>query len=378
MRKIDFILFTIFSFIACKEVNNKKPMIEKKPFGITKDGIPVEEYILKNSSEMSVQIITYGGIITAIKVPDRDGKVLDVTLGFETLSEYEKSSPYFGALIGRYGNRIAKGKFSLDGIEYNLVQNNDENHLHGGTKGFDKVVWTAEPLILSNAAQLKLLYQSKDMEEGYPGNLDVEVIYRLTNDNSIEIEYKAVTDKKTVLNLTQHTYFNLSGDKDILDHKLMLNADKYLPVDESLIPLGELTSVDESPFDFKKSKTIGKDIENNHIQLERGGGYDHCWVLNDQNIGLRTAAILFDPASGRQMEVLTNEPGIQFYSGNFLDGTLPMKNSDLFYENRSGLCLETQHYPNSPNEPSFPTVELNPGENFSSKTIFKFSNRPLE
>ncbi len=377
MKKIVFIIFTIFSFITCKEANNKKPMIEKKPFGITKDQIPVEEYILKNSSEMSVQIITYGGIITAIKVPDRDGKILDVTLGFEKLSDYEKRSPYFGALIGRYGNRIAKGKFSLDGKEYNLVQNNGENHLHGGNKGFDKVVWTAETLILNDAAQLKLTYQSKDMEEGYPGNLDVEVIYKLTNDNSIEVEYSAVTDKKTIINLTQHTYFNLSGNKDILDHKLMINADKYLPVDENLIPLGEIISVSESPFDFKKSKTIGKDIEDNHIQLELGGGYDHCWVLNEQNIGLRTAAILIDPASGRQMEVLTDEPGIQFYSGNFLDGTLPMKNSDFFYEKHSGLCLETQHFPNSPNEPSFPTVELNAGENFYSKTVFKFTNRTL-
>ena len=351
-------------------------MIEKNPFGITKDGIPVDQYTLNNKSGMKVQIITYGGIITAIEVPDRDGKVLDVTLGFKKLGDYEKRSPYFGALIGRYGNRIAKGKFSLDGIEYSLVQNNDENHLHGGTKGFDKVIWTAEPLILNDAAQLKLLFQSKDMEEGYPGNLDVEVIYRLTNDNSIEVEYKAATDKKTVLNLTQHTYFNLSEDKDILNHKLMINADKYIPVDENLIPLGELVSVNGSPFDFKISKTIGKDIEDNHIQLKRGGGFDHCWVLNEQNIGLRTSAILLDPASGRQMEVLTDEPGIQFYSGNFLDGSLPMKNSDFFYEKRSGLCLETQHYPNSPNEPSFPTVELNPGENYYSKTVFKFTNRP--
>jgi aldose 1-epimerase len=376
MRKIIFILSTIISIISCKKTLSKKMMIEKNPFGMTKDGIPVDQYTLNNKSGMKVQIITYGGIITSIEVPDRDGKVLDVTLGFKKLGDYEKRSPYFGALIGRYGNRIANGKFKLDGKEYNLVQNDGENHLHGGAKGFDKVVWTAETLILNNAAQLKLLYQSKDMEEGYPGNLDVEVIYRLTNDNSIEVEYKAATDKKTVLNLTQHTYFNLSEDKDILNHKLMINADKYIPVDENLIPLGELVSVNGSPFDFKISKTIGKDIEDNHIQLERGGGFDHCWVLNEQNIGLRTSAILLDPASGRQMEVLTDEPGIQFYSGNFLDGSLPMKNSDFFYEKRSGLCLETQHYPNSPNEPSFPTVELNPGENYYSKTVFKFTNRP--
>ena len=286
---------------------------------------------------MKVQIITYGGIITTIEVPDRDGKTLDVVLGLKKLSDYEESSPYFGALIGRYGNRIANGRFNLDGKQYNLVQNNGKNHLHGGTKGFDKVVWSAEKSIVNETAQLKLSYLSKDLEEGYPGNLNVEVIYALTNENAIEVEYKAISDKKTVINLTQHSYFNLSGRKDVLDHELLLNADAYLPIDENLIPLGELRDVSGTPFDFTISKTIGKDIENDNSQLEHGGGYDHCWVLNQQNKGLRTAAILFHPSSGRQMEVLTNEPGIQFYSGNFLDGSLSMKNSDSYYEKRSGL-----------------------------------------
>lgn len=367
---------SILSFICCEEEHNKNPMIEKKPFGITKNNIHVDQYILSYSSGMSVQIITYGGIITAIKVPDRDGKALDITLGFKKLSDYEKSSPYFGAIIGRFGNRIANGKFTLKGKEYSLVQNNGVNHLHGGTIGFDKVVWNAETEIQGKDLKLKLSYLSRDMEEGYPGNLNVQVIYTLTQDNSLEVDYIATTDETTVLNLTQHTYFNLSGDNDILDHELMLNADSFLPVDENLIPLGNLASVIGTPFNFKTSKVIGKDIENKNIQLKHGKGYDHCWVLNEPKKGLRTAAILYHPGSGRQMEVITEEPGIQFYSGNFLDRTLPKKKSDLFYERRSGLCLETQHFPNSPNESSFSNVILNPEESYTSKTIFKFSNRP--
>jgi aldose 1-epimerase len=324
---------------------------------------------------MRVQIITFGGIITTIEVPDKNGEIQDVALGFKTLKDYEESSPYFGALIGRFGNRIANGKFNLDGKQYSLVQNNGENHLHGGTKGFDKVVWTAEPQVINDLAQLKLSYVSKDMEEGYPGNLNVEVLYTLTTENTLEVEYKASTDKKTIINLTQHTYFNLSGDIDILDHELMLNADAYLPVDKNLIPLGKLESVDDTPFNFKTSKIIGRDIENQHEQLKRGMGYDHCWVLNEANTGLRSAAVLYHPVSGRQMEVLTDQPGIQFYSGNFLDGTLSMKNSESFYGPRSGLCLETQHFPDSPNQPNFPSVVLNPREDFYSKTVFKFSNK---
>lgn len=375
MKKIIFALIITTILASCKKIKTEELMIEKDFFGKTKDGISVDRYTLSNASGMKVQIITYGGIITTIQVPDKEGKTQDVALGFETLNDYENSSPYFGALIGRFGNRIANGKFSLEGKEYSLVQNNGENHLHGGTKGFDKVVWTAETAMVNNVAQLKLTYVSKDMEEGYPGKLAVEVIYSLTETNALEVEYKATTDRKTVVNLTQHTYFNLSGDSDILGHELRLNANTYLPVDENLIPLGELRSVEGSPFDFKISKKIGKDIEKTDEQLERGLGYDHCWVLNDPNTGLRSAAILSDPVSGREMEVLTDQPGIQFYSGNFLDGTLRMKNSDSFYGPRSGLCLETQHFPNSPNEPNFPTVVLNPQEEFYSKTVFKFLNK---
>ena len=375
MKKIIITLLSLMGISGCNKVTKQHSTIYKDHFGETTDGKSVERYTLSNPSGMRVQIITFGGIITTIEVPDKNGEIQDVALGFKTLKDYEKSSPYFGALIGRFGNRIANGKFNLDGKQYSLVQNNGENHLHGGTKGFDKVIWTAEPQVINDLAQLKLSYVSKDMEEGYPGNLNVEVLYTLTTENTLEVEYKASTDKKTIINLTQHTYFNLSGDIDILDHELMLNADAYLPVDKNLIPLGKLESVDDTPFNFKTSKIIGRDIENQHEQLKRGMGYDHCWVLNEANTGLRSAAVLYHPVSGRQMEVLTDQPGIQFYSGNFLDGTLSMKNSESFYGPRSGLCLETKHFPDSPNQPNFPSVVLNPREDFYSKTVFKFSNK---
>jgi aldose 1-epimerase len=322
---------------------------------------------------MQVEIITYGGIITSMKVPNAAGGLNDVVLGYDSLSDYEKGSPYFGALIGRYGNRIADGSFKLDDQTYTLVQNDGKNHLHGGTKGFDKVVWSADSKIEDNKAVLQLHYLSQDMEEGYPGNLHTEVVYTLTNDNMLEVAYKATTDKKTVVNLTQHAYFNLSGAKDILDHELRLQAPRYLPIDETLIPTGEIASVEGTPFDFRSFKAIGRDILKEDIQLERGLGYDHCWVLDDSNKGLRSAAILKEINSGIQMEVFTDQPAIQFYSGNFLDGTNPMKQSDSFYNFRSGLCLETQHFPNSPNETSFPSTELSPGEVYSTKTQFKFT-----
>ena len=351
-------------------------MIEKNSFGITKDGIPVDQYTLNNKSGMKVQIITYGGIITAIEVPDRDGKVLDVTLGFKKLGDYEKRSPYFGALIGRYGNRIANGKFKLDGKEYNLVQNDGENHLHGGAKGFDKVVWTAETLILNDSAQLKLLYQSKDMEEGYPGNLEVKVIYTLDNNDQLTVNYEAVSDKTTIVNLTQHSYFNLSGDfkNDILDHELVINADSFLPVNSKLIPTGKFKDVKGTPFDFRNPKQIRRDIGIEDEQLKNGLGYDHCWVLNNQSEGFRFVASAYDKISGRLLEIFTDEPGIQFYSGNFLDGTLPGKKGDK-YNFRTGFCLETQHFPDTPNQKNFPSVQLNLGEKYLSKTSFKFSVR---
>ena len=363
---------------ACNHKVSEKPTLEKEFYGTTKYGEAVDQYTLANKNGMKVKIITYGGIITNLYVQNAKGGLNDIVLGYNNLGDFEEDSPYFGALIGRYGNRIADGKFSLDNQLYSLVQNNGKNHLHGGTKGFDKVVWNAYSKVEENKAILKLNYLSKDMEEGYPGNLFTEVLYTLTNDNVLEVAYKATTDKKTVLNLTQHSYFNLSGASTILGHELLLNASNYLPVDETLIPTGEIRSVKNTAFDFLSFKTIGKDINNENIQLKHGLGYDHCWVLDNPNNELQTAAILKEATSGIQMEVQTDQPALQFYSGNFLNGTHPKKNTELFYEYRSGLCLETQHYPNAPNEPSFPSTVLNPGEQYSTKTRFIFSVNNLE
>jgi aldose 1-epimerase len=373
MKKFTSLFIVLIGFFSCTPQNKKTVQIEKDSYGITQEGQEVDRYTLSNAAGMQVEIITYGGIITSMKVPNAAGGLNDVVLGYDSLSDYEKGSPYFGALIGRYGNRIADGSFTLDDQTYTLVQNDGKNHLHGGTKGFDKVVWSADSKIEDNKAVLQLHYLSQDMEEGYPGNLHTEVVYTLTNDNMLEVAYKATTDKKTVVNLTQHAYFNLSGAKDILDHELRLQAPRYLPIDETLIPTGEIASVEGTPFDFTSFKTIGRDIETESIQLERGLGYDHCWVLDNPNKELQTAALLKEASSGIQMEVRTDQPAIQFYSGNFLDGTNPMKQSDLFYDYRSGLCLETQHFPNAPNEASFPSTELSPGEVYSTKTQFKFT-----
>lgn len=359
--------------ITVEEMKNPVT-ITKEPFGTTTDNIPVDKYTLKNEKGMEISVITYGGIITSWTAPDKNGNYQDIALGYDSLEQYEKSSPFFGALIGRYGNRIAKGKFTLDGTEYQLATNDGQNHLHGGVKGFDKVVWTASESSTDNTASLVLTYLSKDMEEGYPGNLQTKVTYTLNNDNTLEVVYEATTDKKTIVNLTQHSYFNLSGDfsKTILDHEITINADKLVPVDATLIPTGELTDVSNTPFDFRQAKAIGKDIEAKDEQLKRGQGYDHCWVLNNQNEGMRFAASAYHPESGRLMEVSTDEPGIQLYTGNFLDGTLPSKQGGT-YGHRTGFCLETQHYPDSPNQKDFPSVVLNPGENYKTTTTFKFS-----
>ena len=358
-----------------KDVETKAMVsIEKKAFGITEDGQSVEKYTLKNSKGMVVDIITYGGIIANWSAPDKEGKYQDIVLGYNTLDQYLKSTPYFGALIGRYGNRIAKGKFSLDGKKYQVTVNDGQNSLHGGDKGFDKVVWKAEELPNDNKASLKLTYTSVDGEEGYPGNLAVTVIYTLTDDNALEVDYNATTNMKTIVNLTQHSYFNLPGDfsKSILDEEIMINADRFLPVDATLIPTGELKPVEGTPFDFRTAKTIGKEINEENDQLKKGKGYDHCWILNDQDKDIHLAATAYDPGSGRFLEILTDQPGIQFYTGNFLDGTLPAKNGGT-YGHRTGFCLETQHYPDSPNQSDFPSVVLNPGDTYKTKTIFKFS-----
>lgn len=348
--------------------------ITVEDFGALPDGEAVKKYTMTNAEGMEVSVLNYGGIITSLKVPDKNGKIEDVVLGFNSLEGYLTPPPYFGAIIGRYGNRIAEGKFSLDQTQYTLAKNDGPNHLHGGNKGFDKVVWKVTEITESDHVALQLHYLSEDMEEGYPGNLNTTVTYTLSNDNALKVSYQANTDKKTIVNLTQHSYFNLSGDfsKPILDHEIVINADTFLPVDATLIPTGVFKEVAETPFDFRTSKPIGKEIEAENQQLERGLGYDHCWVLNRDSKGMSLAATAHDPKSGRFMEVFTTEPGVQFYSGNFLDGTLPSKSGGT-YAKRSGFCLETQHYPDSPNQEDFPSVVLTPEQTYSSETTFKFS-----
>jgi aldose 1-epimerase len=342
-------------------------------YGELADGTPMSLYTLTNRNGMTMKVINYGGIITSLTMPDKNGNYGDIVLGYDSVENYVASSPFFGALIGRYGNRIAKGKFSLDGKTYTLATNNGENHLHGGNKGFDKVIWNIEEARVPQGAAVKLSYQSKDGEEGYPGNLNVEVLYTLTDANELQLDYKATTDKKTIVNLTQHTYFNLAGNgHDILSHQLVLNADKFLPVDKTLIPTGELKDVANTPFDFRKPVTIGARIGDKNEQLKFGNGYDHCWALNKGPDSLSHAATLYDSISGREVMVFTTEPGIQFYSGNFLDGSLTGKENTV-YNFRTGLCLETQHYPDSPNRKEFPSVVLSPGETYKSQTIYKFA-----
>jgi aldose 1-epimerase len=336
----------------------------------------IKLYTLENESGMTVRVTNYGAIITSIIVPDRNGKRADVSLGYDRVEDYINAvdKPYFGAVVGRYGNRIAKGEFTLDGETYSLLQNNGENHLHGGAIGFDKVVWAVDEYV--EGKSLTLSYLAKDKEEGYPGNLELIIVYTLADDNSLVVDYHATTDKATPINVTQHTYFNLKGEGQgtILDHKLMLNAKTFTPVDESLIPTGEMPAVAGTPFDFTTAKAIGHDIDQQNEQLVFGLGYDHNWILNkDGKEGeLSLAAQVHEPSSGRVMEIYTTEPGIQFYCGNFLDGRLKGK-SGKPYVHRGGFCLETQHFPDSPNQPNFPSTILKPGETYESKTVFKFS-----
>ncbi len=342
-----------------------------REFGKTPSGETVELYTLKNAKGVAADISTYGGVIVSLKVPDRTGALGDVVLGFDDFQGYLLPPPYFGALIGRYGNRIAHAQFTLDGVVYKLAKNNGDNSLHGGNRGFDKVLWKAKPV---DGQTLELTYLSKDGEEGYPGNLSVTVVYTLTDNNELKIDYRATTDKDTVLNLTNHSYFNLAGEGqgDILSHQLTLNADRYTPVDKGLIPTGELRSVEGTPFDFRQPHAIGDRIASNDEQIVLGGGYDHNFVLNRTGDGLSLAAKVTEAKSGRVMEVLTDQPAIQFYTGNFLDGTIHGKGGKI-YGRRSALCLETQHYPDSPNHPDFPTAELKPGEQYHTTTVYRFS-----
>ena len=349
------------------------PLIEKSPFGKTPSGETVELYTLKNSTNVRVQIMTYGGTVVSLQVPDRDGILGDIVLGYDTLDGYLKNSPYFGSLIGRYGNRIGKGRFSLDGKQYQLPKNNGENTLHGGIKGFDKVVWKATEVRSNDEVGLSLTYLSKDGEEGFPGNLSVKVVYTLTNNNELRIDYSGATDKTTVVNLTHHSYFNLAGEGSILQHELMMNAEQFTPVDAGLIPTGELRNVKGTPMDFTQPTAIGARIDQQDEQLILGKGYDHNWVLKTNKTGnLSLAARVYEPRSGRVMEVSTTEPGLQFYTGNFLDGTITGKGGQV-YKQRSGFCLETQHFPDSPNQPRFPSTVLKPGQQYASSTNYKFS-----
>ena len=363
-----------FILVLCISTANAQK-ISKTSFGNT-DGQSVDLYTLTNRNGMEAKITNYGGIVVSLTAPDRNKKWEDVVLGFNDLASYLKGHPYFGALIGRYGNRIAKGRFTLNGAEYKLAVNNGENHLHGGIKGFDKVVWTGSSTRTKLGPALSLTYLSKDGEEGYPGNLTAKVVYTLTNNNELRIDYTVTTDKDTVANLTHHSYFNLKGEGngDILDHLVTLKANQFTPTDAGSIPTGELRNVQGTPFSFLKSTAIGERINQEEQQLQFGKGYDHNWVLNGRSGVLRQAASVYESTTGRVMDVWTTEPGIQFYTGNFLDGTLTGKSGKL-YPYRSGFCLESQHYPDSPNQAKFPTTTLRKGAVYRSTTIYRFSAR---
>ena len=354
------------------EVKETKTMsTDKTDFGKTPGGQTIQLCTLTNTKGLRARIMNYGATLVSLEVPDRDGNLADVTLGFDTLDGYLGAHPYFGVTVGRYANRIGAAKFVLGGAEYKLAANDGANHLHGGTKGFDKVVWKIEDMAAGGGqAYVRLSYISEDGEEGYPGNLACSVTYALTEDNELKISYEAETDKLTVVNLTNHSYFNLAGqgNGDILDHVIAIGADKFTPVDEGLIPTGEIKDVKGSPMDFTTPMAIGSRI------AQVPGGYDHNYVLNSGSGSMGPAASLYEPTSGRVMEVLTTEPGIQFYTGNFLDGSITGKSGKV-YEKHYGFCLETQHFPDSPNKPDFPSVVLNPGQKYTTASIYKFSTR---
>ncbi|MEI8376675.1 MAG: galactose-1-epimerase, partial [Planctomycetota bacterium] len=354
-------------------VDEKKMSVTHEAYGKLPDGTQIDQFTLCNPNGLKVKIINYGAVITAVETPDRNGKIENITLYRDSLADYmemkdgKPTTPYFGATIGRYGNRIAKGQFTLDGKEYKLAVNNGPNTLHGGLKGFDKVVWKAEPVKTPDTVGVVFTYTSPDGEEGYPGTLQAKVTYSLTDKDELKMDYEATTDKATVVNLTNHNYWNLAGagSGDVLKHEVTLNADRFLPVNSTLIPLGSLDTVKGTAMDFTAAKTIGKDM----AQVK--GGYDHCYILSRKDNGLSLAARVTEPTSGRVMEVYTTQPAIQFYGGNFLDGTI--RGGGKAYEKHNGFCLETQHYPDSPNQKDFPTTLLKPGETFKQSTVHKFS-----
>ena len=369
------VLFVVSAALAQEAAMAKgKLQVRKETFGKTADGKPVDLYTLTNSNGLEVRAMTYGGIIVSMRVPDRKGKLADVVLGHDDFDGYLVNPPYFGAIVGRYANRIANGTFTLDGVKYTLPKNDGQNTLHGGLIGFNKVIWDAKEFKNEKGVGVAFNYLSKDGEEGFPGNLKVKVSYTLTNENQLIIDYEATTDKATPINLTQHTYFNLAGEGngDILGHEVMLNADRFTPADKTLIPTGEIRPVKGTPLDFTTPATIGSRINDNYEQLVIGHGYDHNFVIKRKDNSLTLAARAREPNSGRVLEVYTTEPAVQLYSGNFLDGTIVGKQGHA-YKKRDGFCLETQHFPDSPNHPDFPSTILRPGTTFRSQTVFKFS-----
>src|SRR5579871_6883911 len=370
---LSLLALTIGGFLYAQS-SKPKSGVQEQPFG-TEGGRPVTLYTLTNAHGVEVRTMNYGGIIVSIRVPDRKGEFADIVLGHEKLEGYIPNPPYIGAIVGRYANRIANGSFTLDGKTYTLPKNDGPNTLHGGTdKTFNKVMWESQPIKDKNGVLFEFL--SKDGDDGFPGNLKMKVSYVLTDSNELVIDYEATTDKATPINVSQHSYFNLKGEGngDILDHEVMINADRFTPVDKNLIPTGELRPVKGTPFDFTKSTRIGSRIDDNYEQLTLGHGYDHNFVINRKGAGMTLAARVYEPTTGRVLEVSTTQPAVQFYTGNFLDGSVTGKEGHV-YKRRYGFCLETQHFPDSPNHPAFPTTILKPGEKFHQETVFKFSTK---
>jgi aldose 1-epimerase len=364
----------LFASLGCRSVAPESAHVSSQLFGRMPDGAPVYVFTLRNTRGAEARIINYGGLLLSLKMPDRQGHMGDVVLGFDNLNDYITKSPYFGALVGRYGNRIAKGQFTLDGRQYTLATNNYPNALHGGLKGFDKVMWQPSVLASADGPSLKLTYPSHDGEEGYPANLSVTAVYTLTEDNALKLEYTATSDRPTIVNLTHHSYFNLAGQGDILQHVVMIPADKFTPVDSTLIPTGELRPVEGTPFDFRQPTAIGARINQDDEQLKFAHGYDQNWVFSKPLGQMGLMARVYEPTSGRVMEVFSTEPGLQFYTGNFLDGTLKGKGGWV-YQFRDAFCMEPQHFPDSPNKPEFPSVVLKPGETYHNIIIYRFSTQ---
>ena len=366
----------IVNLTTGQSIKKDRAMVEKKSFGTLSNGKQVTMFTLKNTVGATAEIIDYGATVVSLTAPDRNGKYEDVVLGYDNVEGYVRGSTYFGAIVGRYGNRIGKGKFTLDGKTYQLKTNNGENHLHGGVIGYNKVLWNGEIVKSEAGAAVAFTYVSPDGEEGYPGTVTLKVTFTLTNNNELKIDYEGTTDKPTVLNPTHHGYFNLSGNPTttIADHQLMINADATTAVDKGLIPTGEIAKVDSTPFDFRTPTAIGARINVDNVQLKFGGGYDHNWVLNNVDGKVHLVATVYEAKSGRYMELLTNQPGLQFYSGNFLNGMVAGKGG-IKYQFRSALCLEAQGFPDSPNKPTFPSVTLKPGETYKQTTIYKFSTK---